>query len=94
MPNTHAFKHCFFIANQGTHWTTEIVNLVFVDGYEEKIDRTKQLRPIEFDYKKPGTEPLYDRAKTWPSPRVLMTHLPEHMMPNQIYKGKGKVQQI
>ncbi|XP_072018878.1 sulfotransferase 1A1-like [Amphiura filiformis] len=86
----------------GTHWTVEIVNLVMKDGHEEKIDRTKQPGPMEFDFAQPGTKnpeslpplmrvPQYERAKDWPSPRVLMTHLPEHMMPKQIYEGKGKV---
>ncbi|XP_072025012.1 sulfotransferase 1A1-like [Amphiura filiformis] len=86
----------------GTHWTAEIVNLVLADGHEEKIDRTKQPMPIELDHVQPGTKipehlpshmriPQYERCKSFPSPRVLMTHLPEHMMPKQIYKGKGKV---
>ena len=57
---------------------------------------------MEFDYAQPGSKitkdlipeqktPFYERAKSFPSPRVLMTHLPEHMMPKNIYEGKGKV---
>ncbi|XP_072018270.1 LOW QUALITY PROTEIN: amine sulfotransferase-like [Amphiura filiformis] len=86
----------------GTHWTVEIVNLVLTDGHEENIDRTKQPLPIELDHVQPGTKipdhlpshmriPLYERGKSWSSPTVFMNHLPEHMMPKQIYEGKGKV---
>ncbi|XP_072025593.1 sulfotransferase 6B1-like [Amphiura filiformis] len=86
----------------GTHWAVEIVNLVLADGHEENIDRTKQPKPMEFDITQPGAKPpehlpshmripTYERGKDWPSPRVFMTHLPEHMMPKQIYQGKGKI---
>ncbi|XP_072033479.1 amine sulfotransferase-like [Amphiura filiformis] len=89
----------------GTHWAVEVVNLVLADGHEENIDRTKQPLPMEFDFHQPGSKmpdniprfppenriPQYEQGKSWPSPRVFMTHLPERMMPKQIYEGKGKV---
>ena len=57
---------------------------------------------MEFDITQPGSNVpedlppekralFYERANTFPSPRVFMTHLPEHMMPKRIYEGKGKV---
>ena len=80
----------------------EIVNLVLHDGNEDKIDRKKQPPPIEFDFTQPGSNvpedlppekrsPFYEKAQSFPSPRVFMTHLPEQMMPKQIFQGKGKV---
>ncbi len=67
------------------------MNLVLADGKEEMIDRTKQPSPLEFEFLPGWKEPQYETAKSWPSPRVFMNHLPEHMMPKQIYEGKGKV---
>ncbi|XP_072019495.1 amine sulfotransferase-like isoform X2 [Amphiura filiformis] len=87
----------------GTHWTSEIVQLILSEGHVDRIDRTRQPHPVEFDIYRPGgvtppkdmpiekLVPMYERCKNWPSPRVFMTHLAEHLMPKQIYEGKGKV---
>ncbi|XP_022106811.1 sulfotransferase 1C2-like [Acanthaster planci] len=74
----------------GTHWIGEIAKLVLVDGHKEKIDRSQQSQPISF-----GTylaeESLCKRALAWASPRLLNTHLQEHLIPTQLHQGKGKM---
>ncbi|XP_038059901.1 sulfotransferase 1A1-like [Patiria miniata] len=76
----------------GTHWAVEIVNLILVDGHEDKINRAQQSHPVEFHIKRPNAPPpQYEAMKDWKAPRVVMTHLTEELMPSQIYQGKGKV---
>ncbi|XP_022094749.1 sulfotransferase 1A1-like [Acanthaster planci] len=82
----------------GTHWAMEIVNLILVDGHEERINRAQQSHPVEFDLSQPGRSvfkeprpPQYKAMAQWTAPRVIMTHLTEELMPSQIYQGKGKV---
>ena len=89
--------------NAESHWTAEIVQLILAEGHVERIDRARQPHPVEFDIYRPGGVtppkdiphekliPMYERCKHWQSPRVFMTHLAEHLMPRQIYEGKGKV---
>ncbi|XP_022094750.1 sulfotransferase 1A1-like [Acanthaster planci] len=82
----------------GTHWAMEIVNLILVDGHEERINRAQQSHPVEFDLSQRGRSvfkeprpPQYKVMSQWTAPRVIMTHLTEELMPSQIYQGKGKV---
>ncbi|XP_071797733.1 sulfotransferase 1A1-like [Asterias amurensis] len=83
----------------GTHWVVEIANLIFANGNVDEINRAQQSIPVEFELSQPGRPkrpmmspiPQYKAMTEWKAPRVIMTHLPEEMMPSQIYQGKGKV---
>ncbi|XP_022106569.1 bile salt sulfotransferase-like [Acanthaster planci] len=85
----------------GTHWALEMANLILVDGHEHKINRAEVGHPAEFDYSIPGmsassrrpqrTLPQYKYIQNWKAPRVVMSHLPEEQIPEQILQGKGKV---
>ncbi|XP_038050930.1 sulfotransferase 1A1-like [Patiria miniata] len=70
----------------------EVVNLILVDGHEDKINRAQQSYPVEFHIQRPNAPPpQYKTMTEWKAPRVIMTHLTEELMPSQIYQGKGKV---
>ena len=82
----------------GTHWVVEIANLIFANGNVDEVNRAQQSYPVEFEPSQPGRPkhrimspiPQYKAMTEWKAPRVTMTHLPEEMMPSQIYQGKGK----
>lgn len=71
----------------------ETVLLIHQDGFSEKIDRQKMLpTTLEMlllpDMKVPTHEIWQQRE----SPRVMITHLPWHLLPKQVTEEKkGKV---
>ena len=78
----------------GTHWTMEIVYLILADGYPEKINRSEKMSFGALEMSMPTMPvPAYKMAEDLPSPRVFPTHLPENILPPQIFQNKGKVKQ-
>ncbi|XP_071792505.1 amine sulfotransferase-like [Asterias amurensis] len=76
----------------GTHWTMEIVYLILADGYPEKINRSEKMKFGALEMTMPTMPvPGYKMAEDLPSPRVFPTHLPENILPPQIFQNKGKV---
>ncbi|XP_072050427.1 sulfotransferase 1B1-like [Amphiura filiformis] len=78
----------------GTHWIREIVSLIYVDGEVEAIDRNEYCRPLEFGDMLIDKQPRpssYPSSQSFKSPRTLVTHIPEDLLPRQIKEGKGKV---
>ena len=92
---TYAFVIYLIFSKLGTHWLREILSLIHVNGKVEDVDRNQMSSPFEFGdlrYHIHDEEvPSYIRARTWKSPRVLVTHVLEEFLPKQIKEGKGKV---
>ena len=94
--NTLLFVSSIFI-KLGTHWVREILSLIHVNGKVGDINRNQMCGPLEFGEFHQGARheeeeaPSYILAKTWESPRVLVTHVLEEFLPKQLKEGKGKV---
>ncbi|CAH1245471.1 SULT1C4 [Branchiostoma lanceolatum] len=78
----------------GTTWTQQIVSLVCADGDISEVckipimQRTPWLETVD----KMGTsEPVPKLLEKAPSPRLMKTHLPYYMLPQQAREGKGKI---
>ncbi|XP_071954183.1 uncharacterized protein [Antedon mediterranea] len=83
-------------AKCGTHWSYEIINLILNGGDPDKIDRTCQEAPLEMSYIKDKTdmksfEPFYKKIEAKKGQRVILTHLPESLLPPQVFTKKPKV---
>ncbi|XP_022081765.1 sulfotransferase 1A1-like [Acanthaster planci] len=80
------------LIRKGTHWVFEICQLILNNGDVDKVDREQQPLPMEFDVM-PGDNaiPRYKAARSWKSPRVVITHVPKRLLPEQLLGGKGKV---
>ncbi|XP_078614564.1 sulfotransferase 1A1-like [Branchiostoma floridae x Branchiostoma japonicum] len=79
----------------GTTWTQQIVSLICADGDLSEVckvpiqQRTPWLEAL--DHAKFTGEPNPKILKDAPSPRLMKTHLPYHMLPQQAKDGKGKI---
>ncbi len=68
----------------------EIVQLLLNDAQADQIDRSHLDKALETRLGE-GTLPGYKDAETWSSPRVILTHCLEHLLPRQIWEKKPKV---
>ncbi|XP_033100090.1 sulfotransferase 1C3-like [Anneissia japonica] len=80
----------------GTHWSAEIINLILTGGDPEKIDRSRQEAPLEMSYPKDKSnltllEPFHLKLASLEGCRVILTHLPEQLLPSQVFSKKPKV---
>ncbi|XP_071954184.1 uncharacterized protein [Antedon mediterranea] len=83
-------------AKCGTHWSNEIINLILTGGDPDKIDRTCQEAALEMSYIKDKTdiksfEPFYKKMEAKKARRVILTHLPESLLPPQVFTKKPKI---
>ena len=89
------FNYLKVFSKLGTHWLQEMLSLIHVNGKVEDIDRNQMSSPFEFGdlryHLYDEKVPTYIRARTWKSPRVLVTHVLEELLPKQLKEGKGKV---
>ncbi|XP_012889720.1 PREDICTED: sulfotransferase 1C3 [Dipodomys ordii] len=77
----------------GTTWTQEILDMIHNDGDVAKCQRatsTERHPFIELTFTHKEKLDL-DWANEMPSPRMLKTHLPSHLMPPNIWKQNCKV---
>ncbi|KAI8492453.1 hypothetical protein Bbelb_299060 [Branchiostoma belcheri] len=78
----------------GTTWTQQIVSLVCAEGDIGEVCKVPILRRTPWletlDMKGTG-EPMPKVLRSAPSPRLMKTHLPYHMLPRQARGGGGKI---
>nr|XP_054764748.1 sulfotransferase 1B1-like [Lytechinus pictus] len=81
----------------GTHWVSEIVNLLLADGDLERVNRRTTLVHLEFalidDVGKDGARYcyMYKMLQNADSPRVITSHLPYRFLPEQMDEKKPKI---
>lgn len=82
----------------GSHWVMEIIQLLLNDAQPDKVDRSNIDTALEITLCNPGAQesnpqaiPGYKQAEGWKSPRVILTHCFEHLLPLQVWTKKPKV---
>lgn len=77
---TRLLCHCCFVVVLGTHWVWEIVHVLLTGGIHKNQKETAMLDMIPVD-----------KLDTIPSPRILNTHFPPHLLPVAISERKAKI---
>ncbi|XP_078665967.1 sulfotransferase 1A1-like [Branchiostoma floridae x Branchiostoma belcheri] len=92
------FISCYI--KSGTTWTQQIVSLVCAEGDISEASkvllqvRTHWLESLQASGGRLGVGEGVPRPillKSAPSPRLMSTHLPYHLLPQQVRDGKGKI---
>ncbi|XP_059883184.1 sulfotransferase 1C4-like isoform X2 [Delphinus delphis] len=76
----------------GTTWTQEIVDLIQNEGDIDRSQRAPTHERFPFiEWKIPGMESGLEQANAMPSPRILKTHLPIHLLPPSFLEKNCKI---
>ncbi|XP_066439065.1 sulfotransferase 1 family member D1-like [Eleutherodactylus coqui] len=76
----------------GTTWASEIVDMIYAGGDLEKCRRDTIYNRVPYlEARIPGMPTGVEQLAVAPSPRLLKTHLPIHMMPNSFWEKNAKV---
>ncbi|XP_004031624.1 sulfotransferase 1C4 isoform X1 [Gorilla gorilla gorilla] len=76
----------------GTTWTQEIVELIQNEGDVEKSKRAPTHQRFPFlEMKIPSLGSGLEQAHAMPSPRILKTHLPFHLLPPSLLEKNCKI---
>ncbi|XP_071974353.1 sulfotransferase 1 family member D1-like isoform X2 [Engystomops pustulosus] len=76
----------------GTTWASEIIDMIYADGDHEKCRRDYIFNRVPYlEFRVPGMPTGIDQLNGTPSPRLVKTHLPIHLMPNSFWEKKAKV---
>lgn len=80
MSQTDSFLRFVFYVLSGTHWVWELLNVLIEGKVHKQPKETRMLDLI-------GTE----KVDELPSPRILNTHYPPHLLPVQMKGKKVKI---
>uniref|UniRef100_A0A8C5PHV2 Sulfotransferase n=1 Tax=Leptobrachium leishanense TaxID=445787 RepID=A0A8C5PHV2_9ANUR len=76
----------------GTTWMSEIVDMIFCEGDQEKCRREAIYNRVPYlELRIPGSPSGVEQLQVAPSPRLVKTHLPIHLMPESIWDKNCKV---
>lgn len=80
----------------GTHWISEVINLILVDGDARKLDHRHRRACLEItdttDLSRiHESQPGLELVQTDPSPRVLLTHLRPGHLPKEAWDKRSPI---
>ncbi|XP_071953788.1 sulfotransferase 1C4-like [Antedon mediterranea] len=82
----------------GTHFTMQMLNLLQFDGdfaqlnkHTESIPRGPGPFGVSVPQADGSTQHTHEYFGSLPSPRMIVTHLPFHLLPTQVFEKKAKV---
>ncbi|KAI8508666.1 hypothetical protein Bbelb_137650 [Branchiostoma belcheri] len=78
----------------GTTWVQQIVSLLSTEGDLSEVNKIPifvRVPWLEIMDRTGSREPLPKVLRDAPSPRLMKTHMPYHLLPKQAREGKGKI---
>ncbi|XP_078508503.1 sulfotransferase 1 family member D1-like isoform X1 [Lissotriton helveticus] len=76
----------------GTTWLSEIVDMIYQDGDAKKCSRDTIFNRVPYlEICAPGMPPGVEQLAALPSPRLIKTHLPVHLIPESFWKNNCKI---
>ncbi|XP_036593902.1 sulfotransferase 1A2 [Trichosurus vulpecula] len=76
----------------GTTWVSEILDMIYHGGDQEKCQRAPIYDRVPFlEFKAPGSRSGMETLQEIPAPRILKTHLPLSLLPQALLDRKIKI---